>query len=252
MAELNAPAASTPVTPPATRSKAATTGLAELPDRRLVELARKKNDSAFEALMRRYNRRLYRVARSVLRDDSAAEDAVQETYIRAFTHLEKYKPTGSFAGWLTRIALNEALMNRRRQRKEVSLHDVDETALHDERIDNTEAPVHFDGLDDGLARRLLEHAVDRLPEHYRTVFILREVEQLSISDTADCLRLNAATVKTRLHRAQQRLRVELSRQLRRERISIFDFDGARCDRIVLAVRVRLGLALAGTFTPTTS
>ncbi len=204
-----------------------------------MELARKRDDSAFETLMRRYNRRLYRVARSVLRDDAAAEDTVQEAYIRAFTHLARYKPTGSFAAWLTRIAVNEALMNRRRLRKEVSLHDVDEGALHDERIDGAEVASAADGFDAGHARRLLEHAVDTLPEHFRTVFILREVEQLSISDTAASLGLNAATVKTRLHRAQRRLRVELTRQLKRERISIFDFDGARCDRIVVAVRARL-------------
>lgn len=238
MSDLTTPEISTGASPsPARRVTAAS--LAGVPDRQLVELARRKDDSAFEALMRRYNRRLYRVARSILRDDAAAEDAVQEAYIRAFTHLDKYRPTGSFAAWLTRIACNEALMNRRRQRREVPLHDVDEAALNDERIDGAQIPGQIDGLDAGHARRLLEHAVDKLPEHYRTVFILREVEQLSISDTADCLRLNAATVKTRLHRAQQRLRVELTRQLRRERISIFDFDGARCDRIVHRVRARL-------------
>ncbi len=238
MADLTTRTGST--TKPSTLRKTSAASLADVPDRSLVELARKKSDGAFEALMRRYNRRLFRVARSILRDDSAAEDTVQEAYIRAFTHLDKYKPTGSFAAWLTRIALNEALMNRRRQRKEVSLHDLDETVLNDERIDGADAPeAHSETFDAGHARRLLEHAVDKLPEHFRTVFILREVEQLSINDTAACLRLNTATVKTRLHRAQQRLRVELTRQLRRERISIFDFDGERCDRIVFAVLTRL-------------
>lgn len=211
--------------------------LAELPDDRLLELVRSNQRGAFEAIMRRYNRRLFRVARSVLRNDAAAEDAVQEAYIRAFTNIDRYKPTGNFDAWLTRIALNEALMNRRKARAEVSLDDVDEHALIDHRAPDPETAT--DDVDAAYARRMLEHAVDTLPEHYRTVFVLRAVEQLSISDTAACLGLGAATVKTRLHRAQRRLRTELARRLNRERISIFDFDGVRCDRIVAAVLTRL-------------
>ena len=215
------------------------TSLADVPDHRLVELARERNDGAFEALMRRYNRRLYRVARSVLRDDSAAQDAVQEAYLRAFTNLHRWQPTGSFGAWLTRIALNEALMYRRRARNEVSLHDIAETRLQDERIDGFDAVVELDGVAARDVRRLLEHAVDGLPERFRTVFVLREVEELSIADTAACLGLNAATVKTRLHRAQLRLRADITRRLARERINLFDFDGARCDRIVSGVLARL-------------
>jgi RNA polymerase sigma-70 factor (ECF subfamily) len=211
--------------------------LADLPDARLLELARKNERGAFEALMRRYNRRLFRVARSVLRNDAAAEDAVQEAYIRAFLHLHRYRPTGSFDAWLTRIALNEALMNRRKARAEVSLDDVEEHVLIDHRLPEPE--LASEGVDARYARRILEQAVDALPEHYRTVFVLRAVEQLSINNTAACLGLSTATVKTRLHRALRRLRAELARRLGRERISIFDFDGVRCDRIVAAVLARL-------------
>jgi RNA polymerase sigma-70 factor (ECF subfamily) len=211
--------------------------MSDLSDHRLIELIRQNERGAFEALMRRYNRRLFRVARSVLRNDAAAEDAVQEAYIRAFTRLDRYKPTGSFDAWLTRIALNEALMNRRKSRAEVSLDDVDEHVLIDDRVPEPESAM--DGVDAVYARRMLEHAVDALPEHYRTVFVLRAVEQLSINNTAACLGLTSATVKTRLHRAQRRLRTELARRLARERISIFDFDGVRCDRIVAAVLARL-------------
>lgn len=211
--------------------------MADLPDDRLLELVRSNERGAFEALMRRYNRRLFRVARSVLRNDAAAEDAVQEAYIRAYTNLDRYKPTGSFDAWLTRIALNEALMNRRKARTEISLDDVEERALIDHRVPDPETAN--DGVDAAYARRMLEHAVDALPEHYRTVFVLRAVEQLSINSTAACLGLSTATVKTRLHRAQRRLRTELARRLSRERISIFDFDGVRCDRIVAAVLARL-------------
>jgi RNA polymerase sigma-70 factor (ECF subfamily) len=213
--------------------------LAELPDHALVELVRNSEERAFEALMRRYNRRLFRVARSVLRDESAAEDAVQEAYIRAFTHLDRYQPTGSFGAWLTRIALNEALMLRRRTRNDtVSLDDVDEATLVVARGAMADTTTSSDGLEAAHARQLLEQAIDALPETFRTVFVLRVVEQLSINETAACLDLNSATVKTRLHRAHRRLRTDLSRRLNRERLSVFEFDGARCDRIVAAVIAR--------------
>jgi RNA polymerase sigma-70 factor (ECF subfamily) len=101
-----------------------------------------------------------------------------------------------------------------------------------------EPALPTDGIDSAHARRLLEHAIDALPETFRTVFVLRVVEQLSINETAACLDLNSATVKTRLHRAQRRLRTDLSRRLQREQLNVFQFDGARCDRIVAAVITR--------------
>ena len=187
--------------------------------------------------MRRHNRRLFRVARSILKDADAAEDAVQETYIRAFTHLEQYAPTGSFAAWLTRIAINEALMLKRRSRRGVvSFDDLD--------IDSTwrtdAAFAVADDVEQSSLRQLLEQALDRLPEDFRIVFVLRAVEQLSITETADCLGLNAATVKTRLHRARARLRADITRRCRREQLHLFEFGGERCDRIVAAVLARLG------------
>jgi RNA polymerase sigma-70 factor (ECF subfamily) len=216
------------------------TPMNELPDLTLVELARKRDEGAIEALMRRYNRRLFRVARSVLRDESAAEDAVQEALIRAFMNLERYEPTGSFGAWLTRIALNEALMLRRRVRPNtVSLDAMDEAALQREQAPVLDESVAFDSIDAGLARQLLEQAVDALPEVFRTVFVMRVVEQLSINETAASLELKQSTVKTRLHRAHRRLRADLTRRLRTEQINLFDFAGARCDRIVAAVRARL-------------
>jgi RNA polymerase sigma-70 factor (ECF subfamily) len=223
-----------------TTTKPSPSALAELSDYALVELALKREERAFEVLMRRYNRRLFRAARCVLRDDSAAEDAVQEAYLRAFTRLDRYQPTGSFGAWLTRIALNEALMLRRRTRHDtVSIEDVDEGLLIGARGVPLEASLSSDGPEAAYARQLLEQAIDTLPETFRTVFVLRVVEQLSINETAACLDLNSATVKTRLHRAQQRLRVDISRRLQSERLNVFEFDGARCDRIVVRVFARL-------------
>ena len=219
-----------------------------LSDAELVEAAQQRDARAFEALMRRHNRRLFRAARSILRDADAAEDAVQETYIRAFAHLSSYAPTGSFAAWLTRIAINEALMLRRRlKRPTLSLDEIDSRADGDPmqaswRLSNAFATS--DSSEQASIRQLLEQALDHLPQDFRIVFVLREVEQLSIAETADCLGLNAATVKTRLHRARAKLRAVLTRRLRREQLRLFDFGGERCDRIVAAVLTRLSAGAA--------
>jgi len=212
----------------------------ELSDHALVERARRAaNDGAFESLMRRYNRRLFRVARSILREDAAAQDAVQEAYIRAFTHLESYEPTGSFGAWLTRICVNEALMLRRRQRPEVSMEDIDEAALHALQLPDTDEPATMSLADAGQLRRVLEQAVDTLPEVFRIVFVMRAIEQLSVSETASSLGINESTVKTRLHRANRRLRADLSRRLRLEQLHLFEFLGDRCDQVVAYVLARL-------------
>ena len=225
------------------RPSEATPALGDLPDLLLVERARGRDARAFEALMRRYNRRLFRITRSILRDPAAAEDAVQEAHLRAFTNLDRYEPTGKFGAWLARLAFNEALMIRRRARPDtVSLEQLDESALQQTAAalaaNDTSEP-----LDANQTRQLLEHAVDSLPEVFRTVFVMRVVEQLSGVETAACLGLNETTVRTRLFRAQQRLRSDLARRLRAERTDVFEFDEARCDRIIARVLERLGTPL---------
>ncbi len=216
--------------------------LGDLPDLLLVERARSRDARAFEALMRRYNRRLYRIARSILRDPAAAEDAVQEAHLRAFTNLDRYEPTGKFGAWLARLAFNEALMIRRRARPDnVLLEQLDENTLqHAASVLGADAANQLDAIQ---TRQLLEHAVDSLPEVFRTVFVMRVVEQLSGVETAACLGLNETTVRTRLFRAQQRLRSDLARRLRAERGNVFEFDQARCDRIVARVLERMGQTL---------
>ncbi|MBB6095312.1 RNA polymerase sigma-70 factor (ECF subfamily) [Povalibacter uvarum] len=210
------------------------------PDSELVAAAQRNDAKAFETLMRRYNRRLFRAARSVLRDDDAAEDAVQEAYLRAFSNLDSYRPIGSFAAWLTRIVINEALLQKRRNRREmVSLDQLDDDvtdAAHHSLADWLSTP---DSSNAASARQLLELAVDALPEAFRLVFVLRSVEQLSIAETAQCLEISEATVKTRLHRAQIRLREDITRRLQNEQLTLFEFGGQRCDRIVVAVLHRL-------------
>jgi len=190
--------------------------------------------------MRRHNRRLFRVARSILRDVGAAEDAVQEAYLRAFTRLASYKPTGKFSAWLTRVALNEALMMRRRERGDtVSLDEIGDEAVVPADSSNAEPPTAEQFVEAAHARALLEHAIDALPENFRMVFVLRVVEGLDVRETAECLELNANTVRTRLFRAQRQLRGDLARRLRGESTEIFDFGAERCDRVVERVLERL-------------
>lgn len=212
--------------------------LRDLPDEQLVEMARAHDRTAFEALMRRHNRRLFRVARSVLRDADAAEDAVQEAYIRAFTKLDSYRPTGHFSAWLTRVVLNEALMIRRRVRSDtVSLDSLGSDSLELERGAQPPPTEHF--AEAAHVRVLLEHAIDALPENFRIVFMLRAVEGLDVRETAECLQIQSATVRTRLFRAQRLLRGHLARRFEGESTEIFDFGGERCDRIVARVFARL-------------
>jgi RNA polymerase sigma-70 factor, ECF subfamily len=214
--------------------------LQNLTDDELVDRARTHDMLAFEALMRRHNRRLFRVTRSVLLDGDAAQDAVQEAYLRAFTRLDAYQPTGRFGAWITRVALNEALMIRRQQRRDpISFDDGGPEALAAEEMAVSDAPTSDQVVEAAHARALLEHAVDALPEDFRVVFMMRAVEGLDVRETAECLGVNATTVRTRLFRAQRLLRGELSRRLHGESPEIFDFGAQRCDRIVALVLARL-------------
>ncbi len=190
--------------------------------------------------MRRHNRRLFRVARTILRDPDVAQDAVQEAYLRAFTRLNTYKPTGKFSSWLTRVALNEALMMRRRERGDtVSLDEVGEETLSPSEPAGGDPQTADQFVEAAHARALLEHAIDALPENFRMVFVLRLVEGLDVRETAECLELNSSTVRTRLFRAQKQLRIDLSRRLQTESTEIFDFGAERCDLVVATVLARL-------------
>jgi RNA polymerase sigma-70 factor (ECF subfamily) len=214
--------------------------LNDLPDDTLVERARDHDLAAFEALMRRHNRRLFRVTRGVLRDSDEAQDAVQEAYLRAYTRLDTYQPTGRFGAWLTRVALNEALMLRRRSPTgTVSLDDVSDEALTIEESAASEAPSADQFVEAAHARALLEHAIDALPENFRMVFLMRAVEGLDVRETAESLGINPNTVRTRLFRAQRILRGDLSRRLNTESSEVFDFGSERCDAVVAAVFARL-------------
>ena len=214
--------------------------LEDLDDASLVERAHRRDGAAFWLIMKRHNQRLYRVARAVLDDDAEAEDVVQETYIRAFTHLSEFRAEARLSTWLTRIALNEALGRRRQRRSTVDLKAIEAMA----------APFSAHELDPEQAaaladiRRLLERAISGLPEHYRIVFVMRDVEEMSIEETAHLLGLRPQTVSTRLHRARKLLRQALQDKVAGVFTDTFLFAGARCDRLTQAVLDRLAVRLS--------
>src|SRR5512141_2541578 len=163
-------------------------------DEQVIERVLAGETRLFELIMRRHNERLYRAVRSILRDETEAEDAMQATYLHAFAHLRDFEGRSAFATWLTRIGIHEALARRRRNLRTVNQEEETEVAA------DTRSPE--EGVTDVESRRLLTRAIDALPEHFRTVFVLRQVQELSIEETASCLEIAPATVKTRLHRAR--------------------------------------------------
>lgn len=221
-------------------------------DAQLVELARQGGESAIRALVKRNNRRLFRVARAVLRSDDEAEDVVQETYVRAFTKLDSFRGDASFSTWLTRIALNEAMGRARRPRAIASMAGSNGSAAGPyggDVIMFPTAPTPPADADAELARKevrsLLEQAVDGLPDPFRAVFILRDIEEMSTEETADHLSLRPETVKTRLHRARRLMRAAIEKRLSAGFSELFPFDGARCERMADRVVERLRTADTG-------
>ena len=202
-------------------------------DEQVIARVRAGEVQLFELLMRRYNERIYRAVRSILRDESRAEDVMQAAYLRAFSQLAAFEARSSFTTWLTRIAINEALAERRRGLRMVP----QDGATMSELPGPGRSPE--ESAQDQEHRLLLVRAVDALPEHFRTVFILRQVQELSVEETARCLDLREETVKTRLHRARALLRRELLDQVEPLLGNVLPFKAPRCDRVVAAVLARI-------------
>ncbi len=218
------------------------TELASASDTELVRLALEKDGDAFRIIIQRHNRRLYRLARAVVHDDSEAEDIVQEAYVLAFTNLGNFRGEASLTTWLMRIALNEARGRLRRRRPAVDLAILDSA----EGIGAQQVPFASAAAPDDPERitaqqeirHLLERAIDNLPEPFRVVFVMRCVEDMSIAETAGLLGLRPETVKTRLHRARRLLRRALAEQVASSLTGIFPFDGIRCECVANEVMRR--------------
>jgi RNA polymerase sigma-70 factor, ECF subfamily len=212
-------------------------------DAALVRRALIRDETAFRTIMQRHNRRLYRIARAILRNDTEAEDAVQEAYFKAFTHLDSFRADSTLATWLARITINEALGRLRRERSAMGLGSIEAPRLEAQIIQFPQA-VTSDDPERTMAQReilrLVERATDNLPEIFRIVFMTRVIEGMSVEETADLLGLHPETVKTRLHRARRLVREELNKQIGPILMDAFPFAGRRCERITHAVLQRLG------------
>lgn len=207
-------------------------------DEAIVQRILAGESALFERIMRRHNQRLFRAARAILNDDAEAEDVMQEAYMRAFAHLGQFRGDAQLGTWLTKIAVHEALGRVRKRRRLAPLPPDDGV----EALPMVDRPTPTNPereADKAELRRLLERAIDDLPEAYRTVFVLREVEGLSTAMTADCLGVSEEVVKTRLFRARLRLRDELYARAGAVASEAFAFAGDRCDRVVAAVLSRL-------------
>jgi RNA polymerase sigma-70 factor (ECF subfamily) len=214
-------------------------------DQALIRRALASDETAFRTIMQANNRRLYRLARGILRNDAEAEDVVQEAYIRAFTHLESFRGDSSLATWLGRIVLNEALGQLRRQRPSVDVDILDHGAMEEAQI--IQFPLAMaDDPEKSMAqreiRRVVEHAINDLPEAFRIVFIARVVEGMNVDETAEVLGLKPETVKTRLHRARAMLRENVERKIGPVVMAAFPFAGKRCERLTEAVLKKLNLS----------
>jgi len=197
---------------------------------------------ALEALMRRYNRTLFRTARAILRDDGEAEEALQDAYLKVFRSIAQFRGDSKLSTWLVRIVANEALMRRRKRSRSaevVTLH-ADRPGLEleaEQLMDANDGPEK--SAVRAQTRRLLEAKIDALPDAFRTVFMLRALEEFSVEETAQALGIPEATVRTRFFRARGLLREALSREIDHAFDDAFGFDGARCDRVVANVLSKL-------------
>lgn len=207
-------------------------------DEEVVERVKAGDITLYEIIMRRYNQRLYRVARAVLRDDAEAEDVMQDTYVRAYEHLHQFAGKAPFATWLTRIAVNESLARLKHRKRNDQLDERDGNGESSMNLTGSAPDPEFAALA-GEVGQLLEAALLRLPEQYRTVVMLRDVEEMSTSEAAAALELTEENVKVRLHRGRMMIRSWLTERVGMSRKNAFPFMGERCDRVVAAVFLRI-------------
>jgi len=221
-------------------------------DQDLVKMTIEGNKNAYGGLMRRYNQRMFRVARSIVKNDSVAMDIVQESHIKAFSSLGSYSGSSSLAAWLYAITRNEALMYLRKHKVERTMITYDDRPseaaeaggsknLH--LVASADAPDRT--VENEQLKNLINLTVDKLPEDFRIVFVLRAIEQLSVKETAEILEINSDTVKTRYFRAKRLMRKNIQNHLNVAGVTVYEFGGEHCDKVVHEVmsRIRSGAPL---------
>jgi RNA polymerase sigma-70 factor, ECF subfamily len=211
----------------------------ELADEEIVDRIKSGDTAVYEVLMRRYDQRLYRVARSILRDEAEAEDVMQDTWVRAWTNLDQFRKEARFATWLTRIAVHEALARARRRKLASPLQCMTEAAGRELRLLSAQRHTPEEEAAAHERTAALTRAIDQLPSRYRTVVMLRSIEGLSVDETADILSITAVNVRVRLNRARALLRRALGPDFDYAATRPFPFDDPRCDRVVAAVFRRI-------------
>jgi RNA polymerase sigma-70 factor (ECF subfamily) len=207
-------------------------------DEEVVERVKGGDTALYEILMRRYNQRLYRVTVAILRDGAEAEDVMQDAYVRAYEHLEQFEGRAPFASWLTRIAVHEAFARIRQRGHYEPLDETEDGEISMKTVDTTPDPEQNASRSE--TSELLEAAVLGLPEPYRAVVMLRDVEEMSTKDAAEVLELTEENVKVRLHRGHAMMRSWLLARVGSSGKNAFPFMGERCDRVVQGVMARLG------------
>ena len=226
---------------PSEAIRASETAIAD--DMTLAARIASRDQLAFESLMRRHNGRLFRVARAIVKDDSEAEDVLQDAYLDVYRNISRFRGESQLSTWLVRIVANQALMRLRRQRRDRVVLSMDdhpkgsEVRVREFADSTSESPTA--AALRAEARRLIERRIDELPVSFRATFVLRELEELSVEEVSECLGIPAATVRTRLFRARALLREALARDLDIATGDVFAFAGARCDRIVATVLARV-------------
>jgi len=205
-------------------------------DTELVLRVRCGELEAFEVIMRRHNQRLYRLARSILRDEHESMDVVQEAYVKAYYNLHQFKGVSSFASWLSSITCNEALM-RIRKHKRIQ-YTLDDPNYANQDVESTD-PEPMDEIAAQQLRKLLEKAIDTLPVDYRCVYVMRAIQHLSTNETAKSLGVSEQVVKTRYLRAKRTLRKVFEKHMEKAGLNVFEFAGERCDSVVQVVLERL-------------
>jgi RNA polymerase sigma-70 factor (ECF subfamily) len=224
------------------------TTISALADEEIVSRVCAGDLASFEILMRRHNQRLYRIGRAILRNDTEAEDLMQDTYVRAYEHLKQFAGRAKFSTWLSRIAVNEALARRKRSGKEEALEpmaDAKEDSAHRNYASAPASRLQAPGRNpeqqagDSELRNMLEDAIDSLPDDFRSVVMLRDVEEMDTAETAASLDISEENVKTRLHRARALLRKKLYLRAGEQKAAAFTFNAVRCDRVVKGVFERI-------------
>ncbi|HTM66959.1 MAG TPA: RNA polymerase sigma factor [Flavipsychrobacter sp.] len=209
----------------------------ELSDKEVVERILSGEKRLFELLIRKYNQRLYRIARSIVTEDSEIEDLMQCAYIRAYEHLGKFEWRSSFSTWLVRILVNECLSHLKKKHR-VMVTDIDDE-LSTSSYKNISSPTPVSVVLNKELAQALEEALLNIPEKYRTVFVMREIEDMSVAETVEALALSESNVKVRLNRAKSMLQEKLNSYYKND--LVFHFYLTRCDRIVQNVFNSLGI-----------